>query len=135
MAEIGKTMQYTFTVEVTANSRQFVLDKRSPVTDGVVTAIRTRRSGTNVRTLQGAQIPNDANFDAAFVVLKYGTTEVFQVPLAHIERATLQEATTGFPVNLESIDWSSSYVYVADSVTLDAGKFFEFTIEFYKKRK
>lgn len=124
---------HTFTVPVAA-ARQIKLLAANTVLDGsVITAIRTRRYSATRKSLLGKAIVNDANFNAATLVLKKGN-EVFMdnMPMEHIEQGSLAASGAGgFQVKYLDIDWNTSFVEVAETVTLDTGAVFEFTLTFY----
>ncbi len=128
--------EHTFTVNIGSNTtmRQFFLDKNSPVKGFDLMYIKTRRAGANRKSLQGTTIVADSVFDASFLVIKVKQTEVInQVPLEHIETATEQVPSEGYPIFLKDIDWEQSFVQVADGVTLTANTVWEFTVTFKKK--
>lgn len=138
--EFNKCKYYTVSPSLPATNpvRAINLDQNSPLNTAHVVSIRTRRSGTNVRTLQGKEIVSDAAFDAAFLVLKMDTqTEVMRVPLAHIEKATLTDPAQGFPVYAKGLNWNTCQVEVVEGVSLtaEAGKAFEFTLEYFELKK
>ena len=131
--DINKTRQYTFVVLVEAN-RSIRLLTSSTILDGAtICAIRTRRSSGTRKTLQGKSIVNDANFDSAMLTVKKASEDVWdQFPVEHIERATNVSPETGFPVHINGIDWNTTKLEIGEGVALDTGKYFEFTVEFYK---
>jgi hypothetical protein len=124
---------HTFTVPVAA-ARQIKLMAANTVLDGsVITAIRTRRYSATRKSLLGKAIVNDANFNAATLVLKKGN-EVYMdnMPMEHIEQGSLAASgACGFQVKYLDLDWNTSFVEVAETVTLDTGAVFEFTLTFY----
>lgn len=132
-ADINKTRQYTFTVVVESN-RSIRLLSSSTILDGAtICAIRTRRASGTRKTLQGKTLVNDANFDSAMLTIKKGSEDVWdQFPVELIEKATNVSPETGFPVHINSIDWNTTKIEIGEGVTLDTGKHFEFTVEFYK---
>lgn len=132
---INKIRHYTFTARVEGQEK-IVLDQNSPLNLGVVCGIRTRRNKATRRSLQGAQIVNDANFDAAVLILRYrGSDQVVQVPLEHIEQASLQAPETGFQIHIGNIDWSQCHVEIMPGVALDTNRVFEFTVSYYINAK
>ena len=134
-AEINKTRQYTFTVPVSSARSIRLLTSSTILDNAVVTAIRTRRYSANRKTLGGKNIVNDVNFDAAMLVVKRGSEDVWDMfPVEHIEKASNNSPETGFPVNLEGIDWNVTKLEIAEGVALDNGAVFEFSVEFYLKK-
>ena len=124
---------HTFTVPIAA-ARQIKLLAANTVLDGsVITAIRTRRYAATRRTLLGKSIANDTCFNATTLVLKKGSDVLMDnVSMEHIEQASLAASGAGgFSVKYLDIDWNTSYVEVAEGVTLDTGAVFEFTLSFY----
>lgn len=134
--EINKNKVYTFSTEIAgANAAQCFLDKNSPLTNVTLCTLRTRRASATMRSLQGKQIANNANFDAAFLVLKIKQTETVKIPLWHIEQASLQSPATGYPIFLSDVDFAQSFVEVQQGVTLDTGNVFELTATYYEPKK
>lgn len=133
MAAINKTRQFTFTVEIGTNRSLRLLTQNTVLDGATIVAIRTRRAGANRKSLLGKSIVNDANFEAATILLKSGSEDVWdQVPVEHIEKASNIAPEQGFPVNLNNVDWNTTKIEVAEGVALDTGKVFEFTVEFTK---
>lgn len=134
--EFNKAQFYTVAVELKANGRLAIIDNNSPLSGAYIISVRTRRTKTGAKTLQGKDLANDANFDAAFLVLKKDTTtEVIKVPLWHVEQASLQSPAQGFPIYANDLNFSACQVEVVEGVTLDTGKCIELTFEFYEKKK
>lgn len=133
MAAINKTRQFTFTVEIGTNRSLRLLTQNTVLDGATIVAIRTRRAGANRKSLLGKSIVNDANFEAATILLKSGSEDVWdQIPVEHIEKASNIAPEQGFPVNLNNVDWNTTKIEVAEGVALDTGKVFEFTVEFTK---
>lgn len=133
MAAINKTRQFTFTVEIGTNRSLRLLTQNTVLDGATIVAIRTRRAGANRKSLLGKSIVNDANFEAATILLKSGSEDVWdQIPVEHIEKASNVAPEQGFPVNLNNVDWNTTKIEVAEGVALDTGKVFEFTVEFTK---
>lgn len=122
----------TFTVTLAANQRTYkLLTQNTAIANAKILSIRTRRAGTNRRSLLGKEIANDANFESAFLTLKKGSEEVWEtVPVEHIEKASNVSPETGFAVNWDNIDWNTTQLIIAEGVTVDTGKVFEFTVEY-----
>jgi hypothetical protein len=132
MRPLNKIRYYTFTVKVEASRIMKLIAVNSILDNAVIVSLRTRRASATRRSLLGDQIVNNANFDAAFLNLKKGQEDVFEkVPLEVIEKATDQQTSEGFPVDLEKIDWNTSYLEVAEGVALNTGNVFEITVAFY----
>lgn len=133
MAAINKTRQFTFTVEIGTNRSLRLLTQNTVLDGATIVAIRTRRAGANRKSLLGKSIVNDANFEAATILLKSGSEDVWdQIPVEHIEKASNISPEQGFPVNLNNVDWNTTKIEVQEGVALDTGKVFEFTVEFTK---
>lgn len=133
--EYNKFKYYTTTVKVESN-RLMVIDTNSVLTGTHIEAVWTRRATAGAKSLQGESLVNDANFESAFLILKKDTqTEVFKVPLWHIEKASLVEPHKGFPIEGKDLNFSSCQIEVAENVTLDTGKVFELTFKFFELKK
>ncbi len=137
--EFNKCKFYTIAPVITASTvRSFNLDQNSPLNNSSVVSVRTRRAGTNVRTLGGKQIVSDVVFDAARLVLKADTqTIVADIPLVHIERASIQSPETGFLLYFEGLNWNNCQIEVAEGVSLsgETDKAVELTIEYFEPKK
>jgi hypothetical protein len=134
--EFNKTQFYTVAVEIKANGRLTVIDQNSPLSGASIVSVRTRRTKTGAKTLQGKSLVNDANFDAAFLILKKDTTtEVIKVPLWHVEQASLQNPSEGFPIYANNLNFSACLIEIVETVTLDTGNCVELTFEFWEKKK
>ena len=129
-------MLYTVAAEVKANNRLTTIDNNSPMSGAYIVSVRTRRTKSGAKTLQGKNLVSDANFDAAFLVLKKDTTtDVVRIPLWHIEQATLQNAALGFPIYAHDLNFTACVVEVVEGVALDTGNCFELTFEYFDKKK
>lgn len=127
--------EHSFSVKVdNTTKRKFSLDKNSPLKGCKILSFKTRRGNANNKSLQGETIVGNAVFEGAFLVLKVDSTEVLnRVPLTYIESATNQVPSEGYPILLDGIDFSQSYVEVATGVTLTVDEVFEFTAVFTKE--
>ncbi len=135
MAEVNKIRVHRFTVVMGTNRKEKLIPSSSILEEKgvVVTHIRTRRAGTNRRSLLGKEIVGDTNFEAASITLKIGQEHVADsIALEHIEDATKTIPCEGYPLYLKGIDWAQSHVEVEEGVALDADKVFEFSVSFYR---
>lgn len=134
--EINKFRSTTIAVAIGSDRIMKLFLAETIAKDAVIHSIRTRRFGANRKTLQGKTLPNDANFDAAFLTLKKQQEDVIeQLPFGHIEAATTTSPEYGYPIQLSAIDWNTSYVEIAEGVALDTGKYFELTILYSLPKK
>lgn len=134
--EYNKVKQYTISVVLDSTKRSYPIDQNSPLNGAFINSIRTRRKTATARALAGELLANDANFDAAFLVLKKNTqTKVLELPFWHIEQASLQSPCEGYPIYAHDLNWNSCSIDIAPGVTLDAGAVIEITVEYWEQKK
>lgn len=82
-----------------------------------VMAFRQTEAG-NVATPEGAPLAADDVFNAAYLRIKKGNTDVHShLPLSMIEAATKENPGYGYPLNLTNIHLSNSGIKLAPSVS------------------
>lgn len=134
--EYNKLKYYTISVPVATGQRIYPIDQNSPLNGAFIQSVWTRRGGSGIKTLQGVDIVNDANFDSTFLVLKKDTqTKVVEIPLKHIESASTNEPQTGFPIFAYDLNWSTCTFEIGEGVTVDDGNAFEITVAYFEKKK
>ncbi len=135
MQQFNRNKIWTVTTKISGSARKYAIDNVNPLRDAQILSVRTRRSSATARTLQGEQIVNDANFDGCLLRLKFGTTEVVVLPLYYIERATLNDPATGYPLNISGLDLSLCEIEIVENVTLNTGNVVELVFEYTTEKK
>lgn len=131
MLELNKYRQTTVAVAVGSDRIMKLLLAETLPKDAIVHSLRTRRAGANRRTVGGKTIVTDVNFDAAMLTLKKQQEDVVEtLPFEHIEKASNVTPEIGYPIQLTSIDWNTSFIEVVEGVALNTGNYFELTIVF-----
>lgn len=136
MREFNKIKTYTVGILLATGKYSYVIDQNSPLNGAHIVSVRARRYSSTARALTGDTLANDANFDAAFLTLKKDTTTiVLQVPLKHIEQASLQTPDKGYPVYAANLNFNSCTIEIATGTTIDNAKMIELTFEYFEPKK
>lgn len=130
-----KVFTHTVAVKMEANKYRYVFNTESNLLNVNLIGVIARKASDafNSKSYNGEALANGNVFNAAFLRIKKGNTDVHErLPLPIIEAATQQNPGVGFPLALNNINITDSGIDLAAGISITAGEVIELVFV-YKK--